>query len=327
MLCPKCGFISFDHLSLCVKCHNDLSQVGSDLHGTATDAACRQFLGLVLKTSSSSQENQNEIEETTVTFATPLEQEAIVQKNAQRDVTSTNDLDGKELATTLSADDSPALEFDLDEIPHLDISGFEQAAAEKGSKVPVEEAIPGTGEASFDLRASETDDQNTFAFETPSAEESQADDQPKNHAESLEINSFSLSLDSDEEAAQPSGPPSAEDELSEPLSIDLDEIDLSDLVHDQSRTAPIGDEAQASSEESGPDYEDTMDLSLFGNEDSDVAVDSIFSTGDSGLEPIDLTLMDEALVELAVDPGRKESPFQKESPSGDLELSMEDDRK
>jgi len=44
MRCPKCGFISFDHLSACAKCGKDVAEVASELQGTSIKVATPMFL-------------------------------------------------------------------------------------------------------------------------------------------------------------------------------------------------------------------------------------------------------------------------------------------
>ncbi|MDX9835117.1 MAG: hypothetical protein RBT36_07850 [Desulfobulbus sp.] len=49
MRCPKCGYISFDHLENCKKCNKIFRDVASDLHGTAYDSAAPLFLQLAAR--------------------------------------------------------------------------------------------------------------------------------------------------------------------------------------------------------------------------------------------------------------------------------------
>jgi hypothetical protein len=44
MRCPKCGFISFDHLTSCAKCGRDISEVASELQGTSIKIESPMFL-------------------------------------------------------------------------------------------------------------------------------------------------------------------------------------------------------------------------------------------------------------------------------------------
>jgi hypothetical protein len=44
MRCPKCGYISFDHLVTCRKCNKSIGDAVGDLQGTAFDSAAPAFL-------------------------------------------------------------------------------------------------------------------------------------------------------------------------------------------------------------------------------------------------------------------------------------------
>ena len=44
MRCPKCGFISFDHLTACAKCGRDITQVAAELQGTSIKVEAPMFL-------------------------------------------------------------------------------------------------------------------------------------------------------------------------------------------------------------------------------------------------------------------------------------------
>jgi hypothetical protein len=44
MRCPKCGYISFDHLETCLKCSKDVSKAASQVVGTTYNAAPPSFL-------------------------------------------------------------------------------------------------------------------------------------------------------------------------------------------------------------------------------------------------------------------------------------------
>ena len=48
MRCPKCGFISFDHLTSCAKCSKDIAEVASELQGTSIKVETPMFLGTAL---------------------------------------------------------------------------------------------------------------------------------------------------------------------------------------------------------------------------------------------------------------------------------------
>jgi hypothetical protein len=44
MRCPKCGFISFDHLTSCTKCGRDISELAVELQGTSIKSELPMFL-------------------------------------------------------------------------------------------------------------------------------------------------------------------------------------------------------------------------------------------------------------------------------------------
>jgi len=48
MRCPKCGFISFDHLTSCAKCGKDIAEVASELQGTSIKVEMPMFLSTAL---------------------------------------------------------------------------------------------------------------------------------------------------------------------------------------------------------------------------------------------------------------------------------------
>lgn len=44
MRCPKCGYISFDHVDTCLKCNKDISKASSSVEGTTYNVAPPSFL-------------------------------------------------------------------------------------------------------------------------------------------------------------------------------------------------------------------------------------------------------------------------------------------
>lgn len=46
MRCPKCGYVSFDHLDYCLKCKKDISAVSNSLHGTVFNVEVPSYLHL-----------------------------------------------------------------------------------------------------------------------------------------------------------------------------------------------------------------------------------------------------------------------------------------
>ena len=58
MRCPKCGFISFDHLTLCSKCGKELAETSDQLKGTSIRSHTSYFLGSVLGVETAEPENR-----------------------------------------------------------------------------------------------------------------------------------------------------------------------------------------------------------------------------------------------------------------------------
>lgn len=315
MLCPKCGFISFDNLSACGKCKNDLSVLSQELHGTAAAVTGTFFLRSVLNESSASQETDAENDVTAVGIAAPLDNEF---SDADTVILASDlgaDSGEKEPGAVLDVDESPALEFDLDEIPHLDtseIASVSPMAPAPAAETPDLEAAL----ALVDLDSQEElDDQGV---------EGLPGDAPTAGDDILEIDESSLTLHA-VEAPPPPVTRSAPEEEPGQLTIDLKQIDLSDLVHEQDIEPPSRNKTPGLTDAKALDLEDTMDLSLFSGDDHEAPVELGQLTAKSkDLEPIDLSLMDEALSELTVEPKQKGQGHQEKGPVDILELSMED---
>jgi hypothetical protein len=60
MRCPKCGFISFDHLTSCASCGRDISEVASELQGTSIKVEPPMFLGGALAAFTSAEDSSEE---------------------------------------------------------------------------------------------------------------------------------------------------------------------------------------------------------------------------------------------------------------------------
>ncbi|KPK26451.1 MAG: hypothetical protein AMJ61_08935 [Desulfobacterales bacterium SG8_35_2] len=61
MRCPKCGFISFDHLTSCAKCGKDIAEVASELQGTSINVETPMFLSGALAAYGDREESFEEI--------------------------------------------------------------------------------------------------------------------------------------------------------------------------------------------------------------------------------------------------------------------------
>ncbi len=61
MRCPKCGYISFDHLESCKKCNKNISETSVDLDGTVFAVAAPVFLDLEYKESAGLPDEKEDI--------------------------------------------------------------------------------------------------------------------------------------------------------------------------------------------------------------------------------------------------------------------------
>lgn len=59
MRCPKCGFISFDHLDTCLKCNKDIAGTSDTLNGSVYNVAAPTFL----KFSATSEDDEVDLDE------------------------------------------------------------------------------------------------------------------------------------------------------------------------------------------------------------------------------------------------------------------------
>jgi len=283
-----------------------------ELHGTATDVACRPYLRLVLKDSHSeaSPENQEASPEVVSVGENDQVPEPHNEEYAGGNV-------GTEERTALLVDDSPGLEFDVEGISLLDLSDIQVGGASEPEAGEVPDALPPQEEIvlvdqepSPSIPSSATSEEDSAGEETP-----------------VEIDALCLDLQdavSEEDSAQTeiatasvSVAPSAN------LVATLQEIDLSDLVHDDVGETGAKDAGEATT--GGLDFEDTMDLSLFIGEVEPTNASSPLPP-ERGVEPIDLTLVDEALVDLAVDPSRKEQAASSGEAIAGLDELLMDDR-
>jgi len=157
MRCPKCGFISFDHLTSCAKCGRDVSEVASELQGTSIKVENPMFLSGALAAFSESEESfedhamEAEVDEGGIDFDMDMEveeQEAVEAADVEEDIDFS--FEDEEKAETLEV---------ADEEEEADIS---LAEAEAEEAVDVEEEVELLDEAAdFELEAEEETEEET----------------------------------------------------------------------------------------------------------------------------------------------------------------------
>lgn len=216
MLCPKCDYISFDNLTSCSKCHHDLSEIIKDLHGTTAQVEGNFFLGSV----SSAEKRQAvhdyvEVEERVEAEAAEAQEDEVYQdeENVLGDLTL--DLEDMLPPVDLSEIESEAEQAQEEEVgPEISLEESEPVAQEE----PPAETPP-----EIELSALDLEEETLAGDEITSSADT---DEPI----TLESDDQDLSLTLDMEL--PEETENREEEINEDqIPIDLEQIDLSDLVH------------------------------------------------------------------------------------------------
>ena len=121
MRCPKCGFISFDHLTSCSKCGKDIAEVAAELQGTSIKVEAPMFLAGALSALADSAESFEEQE-----METAVEEEGGIDFH----------MDMEEEAPAAMAEAEEDVDFSFEE----EAEEFEAAAGEEGADITLAEA-------------------------------------------------------------------------------------------------------------------------------------------------------------------------------------------
>ena len=126
MRCPKCGFISFDHLTSCAKCGRDIAEVASELQGTSIKVETPMFLSSTLAAyadrDSSYYERGMAAEEEGIDFSMDMEVESGAGKPLEMAAADT-DIDFSiaeeetDAAATMQATNEEAVDFTIEAEP------------------------------------------------------------------------------------------------------------------------------------------------------------------------------------------------------------------
>ncbi len=314
MLCPKCGYISFDSLDSCPSCNQDLAETKKILNGTAIMVEEQYFLGSVYGQDDEIIQQPAPPDE----YDDQPEEESMLESN-------------ESTALDETANNRDEISFDLGEMPPIDQSSLdlspelnnddgqeaEGTAALMDTPPGNETEISPEAEAGISLTApadliekekelppestsNEEEDIAPIISESPLSETK--DEEKDDDQLTFDIDSLSLEID-DSPLEEPAGPaPAAEANDSEALSLDLEQIDLSDLVH-----AP---QPAASSQENPaiPQAENFIDTGDVNIDEQELTLESLEPEEEAleleldqdskeinaSLEPIDLSLDIEA---------------------------------
>jgi hypothetical protein len=121
MRCPKCGFITFDHLETCTKCGKDISAVSEELSGTVFKAVPPVFLKYELHSSEEKTALSSTVD---VDVEFSMEEEDLVVEEESTDMSF--DHMEEESDETASSEVEPVSDFDFqldeDDTAQLDLS-------------------------------------------------------------------------------------------------------------------------------------------------------------------------------------------------------------
>lgn len=315
MLCPKCGYITFDKYDACPKCKKDWESIKGKFNGTLSSAEPQCFLGSLLK---------GEAEEAPVVEGlTPFDGE--MSEGRGGDVGSELDEKPPEIPDVelgqeeisipefQEEEEDSDLDLALDELPEVDLSPIEL-------KEEAEVTSEGSGpETVFDLglKALPKEPKKEVLGEDNVAEPDAGEGiEPEKPAMETKTEELELSLDQNELVVEE--PAVATDKDEGDISLDLKDIDMSDLVLEKK-------------EAKGEEDVETLDLDMG---DADVAGLDLDLSGvaeepkEDSLPGIDLSMdNEEDVLDLSLDleAEEPEKPKKDEPKIPDLGLSLDFD--
>ncbi len=247
MRCPKCGYISFDHLELCLKCKKDISETSSQVEGTTFQGEALVFLKLQTESYSYDMEDDSsdEFDEIDNIEIEDPDLDVLVEDTGgiEFDGGDIEPMDDEEF--TISMDDEEPEEEPEKDLDLEQFSDFEENIEESDD---VQMSIPEELADMSDLSPPDALDEGMF--EPPAATDPPLPEKDDDFDLDLDLDEFasdfSLSSPGEEEGevanlspedigdispAQPEEPTTAFDDIMEDLDSDLDfELDLGDLV-------------------------------------------------------------------------------------------------
>jgi hypothetical protein len=188
MRCPKCGFISFDHLTSCAKCGKDIAEVASELQGTSIKLETPMFLSAAL---AGYGDREGSFEE--ISMETEVE-EGVVDISMETEVEEGVDISMEDEPVEQEAPEMAGTEADIDfsieeDEAKTDSSFFGEKVEEAGAPVSFdvdaeveEEARPKAAEKTLedlDFMGVPDDDEGGLEFDLEDFLEDMDEDKPK----------------------------------------------------------------------------------------------------------------------------------------------------
>ncbi len=297
MRCPKCGYISFDHIQSCTNCGKDLVETAAELQGTARKTQFSYFLGSVIGGELTQEDIALPLQGDTGEGMTAEEEFAAVEEPADiemnlGDAEADTGLSLEESAIDLSQVDeySDSLEpLSISDIPVEEDEDLADLALDDEENV-IEMADGDT--ASLQLEKDYTGGESENISEITALSLQDDDELQLGDDEDLS----ELQLQDDEELAgleladdEAQSAPRPEDNIKlnievemedeEPVDIALDEIDLSDLVIDEEPKSQEAAEEDAGSTAENLEASDSFDQAP--EDDENIIMDTEAASADS----------------------------------------------
>lgn len=229
MRCPKCGYISFDHLETCLKCKKDIKSASDSLQGTVYNVAAPAFL---------------KFDEAEAADDVTNELDAFVVADGEIDGGEIEDPDLDILMDDSIQDDSAGeIEFAVEEDGEfsLDIDdgeeefGLAENQLEDDTEISLDMDDFGDEEDAFAGIDEAEDAEDTFSMDVPEELSDMSDLEPP-------------ALDAAEEPAVESAPAASDDDLSLDLDLDIGGNDLG--------ASPVSDTLSLDDDLAGLDLEE-----------------------------------------------------------------------
>ena len=240
MRCPKCGYISFDHLEACLKCKKNIKAASEALQGGVLQVTPPVFLNLQPE-SQESQQDEYELlvddEESGEEYVDPdldviLEEDSDVEPSSEVDFDAGKEDDSADFEISMDdfEDDDIAIDFSEDDEIAIDLgqdgddAGIKEQVVERQS-----DAVEEEGESEFEIEMPEelTDMSDLAPPSSPEESElSAADSFDDVDSLDIDLDDFDFDLGSD----LSSDDKSAGVQATPPVMPSLDEIDFSDTI-------------------------------------------------------------------------------------------------
>ncbi len=231
MRCPKCGYISFDHLELCLKCKKDISETSSQVEGTTFQGEAPVFLKLQTESNSydMGDDSSDEFGEIDNIEIEDPDLDVLVEDKGgiEFDGGDIEPMDDEEFSISMD-DEEPEEDLDLD---LEQFSDFEENIEEsKDVQMSIPEELADMSDlsppATSDSPLPEKDDGFNLDLDEFASDFSLS----SSGKEEGEVANLSPEDIGDISPAQPEEPTTAFDDAMEDLDSDLDfELDLGDL--------------------------------------------------------------------------------------------------